>query len=86
MTTASAMKQITGLIKKKGKGKKGRKIGRYARHPSSQRYKAEKRWETNRVKRIRRHIKRQPTDEQARSCLAALDRDAQSFLASIPVQ
>ncbi len=71
--------------KKKGKGKKGRKIGRSARHPSSQRYKAEQRWKTNRVKRIMKHVKAQPGDDQAREILAGeATGEVRSFLARLP--
>jgi hypothetical protein len=40
-------------------GKRGRKVGRSkARHPSAMRYTREKRWETNKAKRVKRHAKR----------------------------
>jgi hypothetical protein len=80
---ATVLQQIGG--KKKGKGKKGRKIGRYSKHPSSMRYRAERRWEDNRIKRIMKHIKAQPNDNQAREILAAEDSSAvRSFLALTP--
>lgn len=82
---SAALVMIGGLIKKKGKGKKGRKIGRYSKHPSSVRYRSEKRWETNQIRRVRRHIKAQPGDEQAREWFAAHGgRDAAEFLAATP--
>ena len=73
-TKSAALAQVDSLLKggkgkKKNKGKKNRKLGRYGRHPSSQRYKGEKRWLTNRVKRIERHLKRFPNDQQARRAL-----------------
>lgn len=58
-----------GNKKKKKEGKKNRKLGRYARHLSSMRYKAEKRWIRNRVRRIERHLKRYPNDKQAARAL-----------------
>jgi hypothetical protein len=63
---------VGGLVIKgasKKKGKKGRKIGRYAKHPSSMRYKAERRWEKNKVRRMRRHLKTYPSDLQAERLL-----------------
>ena len=56
--------------KNRKKGKKGRKIGRYAKHLSSQRYKAERRWEKNKVIRIERHLKKYPRDGQAKAALS----------------
>lgn len=41
------------------KEKKGRKFGRNARRPSAKTYLIAKRWETNKVKRIRRHKRMQ---------------------------
>jgi hypothetical protein len=89
---SSAVAQINALIgksaKKKGGGaggKKGRKIGRYDTHPSSQRYRSEQRWVKNQLRRVRRHIKAQPNDEQARGWLAANGgADAAAFLAATP--
>jgi hypothetical protein len=86
MTKATA--QIDALIRKGGsrkKGKTGRKIGRYSTHPSSCRYRSERRWEENQIRRVRRHVRRLPSDEQARSVLARIDPDGESFLAAIPV-
>jgi ribosomal protein S15P/S13E len=72
-TKSAATAQVDSLLKggkkNRKKGKKGRKIGRYSKHPSSQRYKNEKRWLSNRVKRIERHLKRFPHDKQARRAL-----------------
>ncbi|HEX6972594.1 MAG TPA: hypothetical protein VF234_10290 [Limnochordia bacterium] len=81
---------IDALLKKAGgkkkKGKKGRKIGRSAKHPAFQRYKSERRWESNKVRWVMRHLRRFPADLQARGWLAALDTaEAQSFLAGLPV-
>jgi ribosomal protein S15P/S13E len=67
-----AIAAVSAVIKKAGgrkKGKKGRKIGRYSKHPSSMRYKGEKRWLVNKAKRIRRHLKNHPDDAQARGAL-----------------
>jgi hypothetical protein len=84
---SEALKQIDAVIGKSGgkkKGSKGRKIGRYSKHLSSVRYRSERRWETNQVKRVRRHLKRQPSDTQARSWFADFGgRDAQAFLAGL---
>lgn len=46
-------------------GKKGRKIGRAARRPSTKRYKADDRSELNKIKKLERHIKAHPEDKQA---------------------
>lgn len=54
------------------KGKKGRKIGRYGKHPSSLRYKGERRWEKNKVRRMRRHVKHFPNDLQAARLLSEI--------------
>lgn len=56
--------------KKKKQGKKNRKIGRYAKSPACMRYKGERRWLSNRLKRMARHIKRFPGDTQAVRLLA----------------
>lgn len=73
---SAAVAQIDAILsksgKKKQKGKKNRKIGRYSKHPSSMRYKGERRWETNKVKRMKRHLKRFPDDGQACSLLSAI--------------
>ena len=73
---SSALAALAAITEKKGKrqrrSKSGggkRKLGRYSRHLSSMRYKAEKRWLKNRVKRIERHLKRHPKDAQARRAL-----------------
>lgn len=69
---SAALAQIDAIVKKgksRKKGKKGRKIGRYGKHPSSQRYKAEKRWLKNRLRRIERHLRKYPNDKQARAAL-----------------
>lgn len=52
------------------KGKKNRKWGRYEKHPSSVRYRAERRWIRNRQRRIQRHLRRYPKDAQAQRALA----------------
>lgn len=64
--------QIAALLKstsKKKKGKKGRKIGRSKRHPAAQRYLFDRRWLTNKVRRMRRYIRQFPNDFQAASLL-----------------
>jgi hypothetical protein len=73
---SSVSAEISKLIgggkgKKKQKGKKNRKIGRYAKHPSSMRYKGERRWLRNKVRRMTRHLKRHPGDRQAQALLPA---------------
>jgi hypothetical protein len=74
---SAAVQQIDALMSKAGGkkknagGKKGRKIGRYAKHPSSMRYKGEQRWIRNKVRRMMRHLRRYPNDAQARNLLAA---------------
>lgn len=40
------------------KSQKGRKIGRNKNRPSAKVYLAAKRWETNKVKRVKRHTRR----------------------------
>lgn len=74
---STATAQIDSILskaggKKKQKGKKNRKIGRYSKHPSSQRYKAEQRWIRNKVRRMTRHLKYYPNDEQAAALLAEM--------------
>jgi len=73
----SAIAQLNAAIggkgkKKGGKGKKGRKIGRYAKSPSCMRYKGERRWERNKVRRMERHIKHFPADGQAGNILSQI--------------
>lgn len=64
---SGAIDLIAQLARKgtKKKGKKGRKLGRYGKHQSSLRYRAERRWEKNKLKRIAKHFKRYPGDMQA---------------------
>ena len=75
----AAVAQLDALMSKAGKkkgaskGKKGRKIGRYSKSPSCMRYKGERRWEVNKLRRMARHIRRFPEDAQARSILSSLD-------------
>lgn len=75
MGKSAAVAQADAILakagKKKTKGKKNRKIGRYAKHPSSARYKGERRWERNKLRRMERHLRRFPNDAQARNLLAA---------------
>jgi len=48
---------------KKEQGKKGsKKIGRNLRKPSCARYTSSRRWVTNKLKKLAKHIKRQPND------------------------
>jgi ribosomal protein L19E len=73
VTALAQIDAIVGKSKKKG-GKKGggsRKIGRYAKSPSSQRYKSEKRWLSNKLKRLERHLRYFPNDNQAHRALTA---------------
>jgi len=64
---AVVKKRVKGEARRKGK--KNRKHGRYSRHPSSVRYRAERRWERNKVKKLRKHLKSHPNDLQAQSVL-----------------
>ena len=71
---SAATTQIDAILgktkKRQQKGKKNRKIGRYSKHPSSMRYKGERRWISNRLKRMARHLKNFPADLQAVRLLA----------------
>jgi hypothetical protein len=77
---------------KKGKKSGGKKSGgmrKYdrerKRHASAMRYTSEKRWATNRLRRIRRHLKRNPGALDARSILAAEGTAADhAMLAKLP--
>jgi ribosomal protein S15P/S13E len=69
MPTVAEILALTGKKSTRKKGKKGRKIGRCKRHPAAARYTGEKRWTTNRIKRIRRHLKKYPNDVQAKAAL-----------------
>lgn len=76
---SSALAAVDSIVKKAGgrkKGKKGRKIGRYSKHPSSMRYKGERRWVVNKAKRMRRHLKGHPNDAQARGLLDEMKKAA----------
>lgn len=66
---SGAIDLIAQLARKgtKKKGKKGRKLGRYGKHPSSVRYRTERRWEKNQLRRIARHVRKYPDDMQARA-------------------
>lgn len=71
-----ATQEIDALIskgkKKKGGSKSGggaRKVGRSKRHPSTARYTADRRWEKNKIRRVKRHLKYQPNDRQAQGWL-----------------
>ena len=65
---------IIGKSKKKNnqKGKKNRKIGRYAKSPSNMRYKGERRWERNKVRKLTKHCKHFPHDAQSAKRLEEL--------------
>lgn len=83
-TAASVVGTVKGGKTRK-KGKKGRKIGRYSKHPSSMRYKSERRWTLNQRRRVRRHLKRCPADGQARSVLDRIGgAEDRAFLAALP--
>ena len=43
--------------KKKKQGKRGRKIGRWSKKPSNQRYLAQRRWEKNKARRAARRAR-----------------------------
>lgn len=68
------VKAILAKAKKRSNDKGGgaRKYGRYNTHPSSMRYKGERRWERNRVRRMERHLREHPNDAQARSLLGRI--------------
>jgi len=46
-------------------GKGARKIGRNMRKPSCARYRNELRWLKNKARKLKRHLKRHPTDQAA---------------------
>ena len=71
-SAAEIQLQALTKTKKKQKGKKNRKIGRYSKHPSSVRYRGERRWERNKIRRMERHLKRYPDDLQAKNLLSGL--------------
>jgi hypothetical protein len=50
------------MADKKNKGKKNRKIGRSKRKPAHNRYTAERRWETNKARRIAKQAKIEAKD------------------------
>jgi hypothetical protein len=54
------------MADKKNKGKKNRKIGRSKRKPSHIRYTAEKRWETNKARRIAKQKRKEEKDASKR--------------------
>lgn len=55
-------------------GKKNRKHGRNKAkaNQSTKRYTAERRWETNKIKRMKRHIKKYPEDKKCAKILSLL--------------
>lgn len=87
---SAARQQIDAILGKSGGKKKAkgcRKIGWYGRSASCVRYRSERRWERNKLRSVRRHLKRLPADAQAREWLAANGgRDDQAFLAKLPVE
>ncbi len=54
-----------------GKDNKNRKYGRWSRCPSNIAYKAENRRMKNKIKKVKRHLKRCPDDRQAQKWLKA---------------
>lgn len=50
--------------------KKSANSGKQRNKPSQKRYTSEKRWERNRVRRMKRHLRNYPNDQQAASLLA----------------
>lgn len=75
---SAATAQVDAILsksKKKGGGSKSgggaRKIGWYGRSKSCQRYRSEMRWVSNKVKRVKRHLKDFPEDQQAAGWLKA---------------
>ena len=58
---------------KSSTGKKGgKKVGRLLRSPAHCRYTNENRWELNKIKRLRKHLKRCEKDITARKALQRL--------------
>ena len=56
-------------------GKKGgKKIGRIARSPSHARYNGTNRRETNRLRKLKKHLKQQPNDKTAIKALGIAGR------------
>jgi len=53
-------------------GKKGRKIGRSKRRPGHTRYNNEKRWIGNKIKKLKKHLKKYPKDKIAVKALSIL--------------
>lgn len=88
---SAARQQIDAILSKSGgkkkKAKGCRKIGWYSRSAACCRYKAEHRWERNKLRNVRRHLRRTPSDQQAREWLAANGtRDDAAFLAKLPAR
>lgn len=87
---SKALAQVDAVIRKaggKGKDKGGgaRKYGRQAKSPAMARYRAVSRWESNKRRRVMRHIRRLPGDFLARGWLAEHGGPgAQVFLAAHP--
>ena len=52
----------------KEKGKKNRKYGRWSRSPSNVRYKAENRRDKNKIKKLRKHLKKCGGPQSAKTC------------------
>lgn len=50
-------------------GQKGRKLGRWKKSPSNQRYKAEMRWISNKKRKLATYCKHYPNDLQAKRAL-----------------
>lgn len=51
------------------KEKKNRKYGRWSKTPSNVAYKAENRRMKNKIRKVKKHLKRCPKDKQARGWL-----------------
>lgn len=51
-------------------GKKGRKIGR--NKVKCERYLKQGRWERNKLRRLRKHVRHQPNDDEAKAAIETL--------------
>ena len=49
-----------------------KKTGRWSRSPSNMAYKSSMRWITNKIKKVKKQIRKQPNDEQAKADLKRL--------------
>lgn len=68
------MKTLRAETPRRRGGKKNRKHGRQKRRPAYKRYNAEARWITNKMRKLRRHMRRYIRDKQAARCLRLLEQ------------